>query len=71
MSDYSDEELMALATNDDARIYDRVLSPEDVVWLAGITTPFSEPFDLNVDGAVKFKDFAVLADSWLEELLWP
>jgi hypothetical protein len=56
---------------DDARIYDRVLSPEEIVWLAGITAPFSKPFDLNVDGAVNFKDFAVLADSWLEELLWP
>jgi len=41
------------------------------VWLAGVTAPFSKPFDLNVDGAVNFKDFAVLADSWLEEVLWP
>ena len=56
---------------DDVRIYDRVLSPEEVVWLAGVTAPFSKPFDLNVDGAVNFKDFAVLADSWLEEVLWP
>ncbi len=27
--------------------------------------------DLHADGVVNFKDFAVLADSWLEELLWP
>jgi len=27
--------------------------------------------DLRVDGIVDFKDYAVLADSWLEELLWP
>ena len=56
---------------DDARIYDRALLPGEVAWLAGITAPFSKPFDLNVDGAVNFKDYAVLVDSWLEELLWP
>jgi hypothetical protein len=60
-----------LGAIDDVRLYDRVLSPGEVAWLAGITAPFSKPFDLNVDGAVNFKDFAVLADSWLEELLWP
>jgi hypothetical protein len=27
--------------------------------------------DLRVDGIVDFKDYAVLADSWLEEILWP
>ncbi len=27
--------------------------------------------ELHVDGIVNFKDFAVLADMWLEELLWP
>jgi hypothetical protein len=60
-----------LGAIDDVRLYDRALSQAEVVWLAGITAPFSKPFDLNVDGAVNFKDFAVLADSWLEELLWP
>jgi hypothetical protein len=56
---------------DDARIYNNALSRAEVAWLAGYTSPFSEPFDLNVDGAVDFKDFAVLADAWLEEVLWP
>jgi hypothetical protein len=27
--------------------------------------------DLHADGIVDFKDFAVLADAWLDELLWP
>jgi hypothetical protein len=27
--------------------------------------------DLRVDGIVDFKDYAVLVDSWLEEILWP
>jgi hypothetical protein len=27
--------------------------------------------DLHEDGVVDFKDFAVLVDSWLEEVLWP
>jgi len=29
---------------DDARIYDRVLTPEEVAWLAGRTLPFDNPF---------------------------
>jgi len=56
---------------DDVRIYDSVLSAAEIAWLAGYTSPFSEPFDLNVDGVVDFQDFAQLADSWLEEQLWP
>jgi hypothetical protein len=27
--------------------------------------------DLNVDSTVDFKDYAVLADQWLDEQLWP
>jgi len=29
---------------DDVRIYDRVLSPEEIAWLAGRTKPFDKPF---------------------------
>ena len=29
---------------DDARIYDRVLSNEEIAWLAGQTMPFDSPF---------------------------
>jgi len=27
--------------------------------------------DLNADSSVDFKDYAALADQWLEEQLWP
>jgi hypothetical protein len=56
---------------DDVRIYSRALPAAEIVWLAGMTTPFSEPFDLNVDGTVDLADYAVLADAWMDELLWP
>lgn len=56
---------------DDFRIYKRALTPPEVAWLAGRTAPFSVPADMHQDGVINFKDFAELADSWLEELLWP
>jgi hypothetical protein len=56
---------------DDFRIYDRALSAAEVAWLAGLTSPFSIPADLHMDDKIDFKDFAKLADSWLEEILWP
>jgi hypothetical protein len=56
---------------DDVYLFSRVLTYGEVAGLAGRTDLFSESFDLNVDGAVNFKDFAVLTDSWLEGLLWP
>jgi hypothetical protein len=27
--------------------------------------------ELHQDGVIDFKDYAVLADGWLDELLWP
>jgi hypothetical protein len=56
---------------DEVRIYKRALSAAEIAWLAGYTSPLSIPADLHQDGKIDFKDFAVLADSWLEELLWP
>jgi len=29
---------------DDARIYDRALTPEEAAWLGGVTLPFDKPF---------------------------
>ena len=50
---------------DEIRIYDYALSAAEVFYLA-------EPaVDLNNDNKVNFGDFAVLADAWLDELLWP
>jgi len=56
---------------DDARIYDRVLTREEVASLAGITEPFSVSFDLDVDGEVNFMDIAILGETWGDEILWP
>jgi hypothetical protein len=50
---------------DEIRIYDYALSAAEVFYLA-------EPaVDLNNDNKVNFADFAILADAWLDELLWP
>jgi hypothetical protein len=56
---------------DEVRIYNRTLSEAQIAWLAGYASPISIPADLHQDNKIDFKDFAVLADSWLEELLWP
>jgi hypothetical protein len=67
---------------DDLRIYDRELSQGEVGWLAGKTAPYSQDLSLLLmpqnpainahdDGTVDFKDYAVLADQWLDALLWP
>jgi hypothetical protein len=50
---------------DEIRIYDYALSAAEVFYLA-------EPaVDLNNDNKLNFADFAILADAWLDELLWP
>jgi len=61
---------------DDVRIYNRALSHENIVSLAekgpSVTQPLPRPeVDLYVDGKVDFKDYAVLANSWLEKQWWP
>jgi hypothetical protein len=56
---------------DEVRIYNRALSEAEVAWLAGHTLPLSIPADLHQDDVINFKDFAVLADSWLNQLFWP
>jgi hypothetical protein len=56
---------------DDFRIYSRALTQAEVAWLAGRTSAFSVEQDLDRNGTVDFKDYAILADAWLDELLWP
>ena len=56
---------------DEVRIYNRALSDAQIAWLAGYTSLVSIPADLRQDNVINFKDFAVLADSWLEQILWP
>ena len=62
---------------DDVYIYNRTLTPEEILYLA-LQGPGSwylplEPWraDANKDDMVNFPDFAVIADNWLTEVLWP
>jgi len=56
---------------DEVQIYKAALTAGQVAWLAGYTSVLSIPADLRQDNVIDFKDFAVLGDSWLEEILWP
>jgi hypothetical protein len=68
---------------DDVRIYRRVVSQAEIANLAGndagavLRQPVqaflstTADTDLNDDEKIDFKDFAVMADMWLGELLWP
>ena len=62
---------------DDVRIYNRTLTPEEILYLAlqgsgseYIALP-SWRADANEDDSVNLKDFAVMADNWLGEILFP
>lgn len=61
---------------DDFRIYNVALSQSEVAYVATYGTgifeqPLLIPMDLNEDDQIDFSDFAVLADHWLENQLWP
>jgi hypothetical protein len=51
---------------DDVRVYSRALSRAEIEYLAG-----KPRIDTNEDGTIDFRDYAFLADTWLEALLWP
>ncbi len=67
---------------DELTLFSRALSQAEVASLAGKTATFTQPLvylltpqdanmDMNADGAINFKDYAMLADTWLEVVLWP
>ncbi len=61
---------------DDVRIYDYTLSRANIMYLAGVTGTVYVPLDnfradINNDDKVNLKDYATLADHWLERILWP
>jgi len=61
---------------DDFKIYDYALSQAEIVGAAtgggDLFVPLPLPeVDVYEDGKVDFRDYAILADSWLEEQLWP
>jgi hypothetical protein len=78
-------ELWVDGSIDEVRYYNKALSHGQVGWLAGESTPYNQPIhmlltppepDINTyDGdaiaVIDLKDFAVLADMWLDEQLWP
>ena len=61
---------------DEFQIYDYALSAAEAAYLATNGTgrldePLAVPADLDADDRVDLRDFAVLADQWLETSLWP
>ncbi|MFC1603493.1 LamG-like jellyroll fold domain-containing protein [Planctomycetota bacterium] len=64
---------------DDLRIYNYALSHNEVLSIAGLGdlyVPLTSPANISDDEpansmSVNFKDFAVLADEWLQQLIWP
>ncbi|MFC1633836.1 LamG domain-containing protein [Planctomycetota bacterium] len=61
---------------DDFRIYNYALSQSEVAHVATNGTgifeqPLMIPADLNEDDQIDFSDFAILADKWLDNKLWP
>jgi hypothetical protein len=64
---------------DDFRIYNYALSPGEVLYLAveggTATSPMTQglitPADATGDNKVDFLDFAVMAQYWLQDLVWP
>jgi hypothetical protein len=64
---------------DDVQIYDYALSDTDILSVAGLTElyfPVPSPANISDDEPVNsrkvnFKDFAILADEWLQQLIWP
>ena len=67
---------------DEIRFYKRVLSDDEAAGLADLMTSFVQPIgalinpqydSIDLDGSsnISLKDYATLADSWPEEVLWP
>jgi hypothetical protein len=70
---------------DDVRVYDRQLSEEEIMYIAGLRSPttnyypiptpyvYSDIYSPEAKGSkrVNFKDLAVLAQDWMESELWP
>jgi len=61
---------------DEFRIYDYALSQPEIAHTATHDTgifdhPLMSPADLNDDNVINFTDFALLAENWLENQLWP
>ncbi|MBN1393308.1 MAG: LamG domain-containing protein, partial [Sedimentisphaerales bacterium] len=65
-------------TLDEVHIYNRALEPNEVAWLSDTDhsnprpiIPIPEPPDLYRDYIINFRDFAILANYWLMEDMFP
>jgi hypothetical protein len=56
---------------DDFRIYDYVLTDENIKRLANQQQPLNQRGDFDSSGRINFNDYSVLGKAWLEEKLWP
>ncbi len=63
---------------DDVRIYNYTLTPGQILYLAKLGVAGSQYIKLepwrpngNADGVIDMRDFAILADNWLEQVYWP
>jgi len=61
---------------DDVRIYNKTLTRDEILYLCQgpgmVYVPLADwRADANKDDIVDFKDYAVMADNWLKELLFP
>jgi len=61
---------------DDFRIYDTALTPGEILYLAQgpgkqVYMPLVAPKDPYEDNRIDFKDYGVLVNDWLTEVLWP
>ena len=61
---------------DDFRIYDYALSQPEVAYAATNGTGIFDqmlmtPADMNTDNKIDFEDFALMAENWLENQIWP
>jgi hypothetical protein len=67
-------------TMDNIRVYDKALTPEEVLWLKyyseEVQVPVDEQANIVVDGAfgeniINFPDYTEFATLWMNEKLWP
>jgi len=60
---------LEIAYREDGTLLDRFLITDNLDLVPVTLSPMSA--DLNEDKKVDFKDYAILADVWLDEQLWP
>ena len=56
---------------DDVRLYNVALTHNDVLGLFGSLSGLGTDLFEDEDMKINFKDYALIADQYLEEMLWP